>query len=73
MLPSPAGVNSLSPGTGARNYDQAVAICEKANLEDFGLTPAEAADIVASSIALSIREDAHRDRVTADIERKLSR
>lgn len=62
------------------DYEEAKRTCEKVNAEDFGLDPGEAADIVASSIAASIRQDAARHRTDAeqlayedDIARKLGR
>jgi hypothetical protein len=55
------------------DYDKAVAICEQANRDTFGLSPEEAKEVVDSSITASIREDAVRERATADLQRKLGR
>ena len=55
------------------DYEEAKRICAKANAETFGLTEAEAAEIVASSIRVSIASDASAARRRSELARKLGR
>ncbi len=69
-----AGRGELSePWFWGTDYDQAVKICDKANLDSFGLRPEEAKEIVASSVAASIRGDARVEHGQAELARKLGR
>lgn len=69
-----AGRGELSePWYWGTDLETARRVCAMVNLEDFGLTEEDAADIVASSIGASIRTDAHRQRVSEDLDRKLGR
>lgn len=45
------------------DWDKACAVCDQANLDDFGLEPDDAAAIVGSSIAASIKQDAAKEQM----------
>jgi hypothetical protein len=56
-----------------KTYEQANQICAEVNAKDFGLGPDACADIVASSIAASIRTDARQQRYDERLNRLLGR
>lgn len=55
------------------DYEQAKRICAKANEETFGLTEAEAMDILASSIGAQIAGDSLAEQHRMKLARKLGR
>jgi hypothetical protein len=56
-----------------KDYDVAKQICAEANQRTFGLSPAEASDIVASSMAAGHRQDATAASHRVELAEKLGR
>ncbi len=69
-----AGRGELSePWYWGTDLETARKVCAMVNLDDFGLTEYDAAEIVASSVGASIIADARHQRVSDDLDRKLGR